>query len=105
MTKAVGLLLSGICGSGRNDWLVDFDCESQRAVDYFTPRQPSSSRGLDAFIPSPHGEHAAETDMSLRTVQLNRLTPQGSALPFQVWTDNTWFGSTKRFTLIPPLKE
>ncbi|MHB1708444.1 MAG: hypothetical protein ACYCT2_03070 [Thermoplasmataceae archaeon] len=88
--EAVVLLLSGICGSGRNDWLVDFDCESQRAVDYFTPRQPDFSRGLDAFIPSPHGERAPETDMFLRTVQLNRLTPRWSALPFQVWTDHAW---------------
>ena len=43
-------------------------------------------QGLDAFIPSPCGEHVAETNVFLRTVHLNRLSPLGSALPFQVWT-------------------
>ena len=48
--------------------------------------QPDFSRGIEAYVPSPHGEHAAETDILFLAVQLNRLTPQGSALPFQVWT-------------------
>ncbi len=38
------------------------------------------------YVPSPHGEYATETDMFLRTVQLNCITLQESALPFQVWT-------------------
>ena len=79
----------GMNSLNRNDWLVDFGCEPQGSINYFTPRQPDSSRGLEACIPSPHGEHAAGINVSLRTVQLNRLTLQESALPFQVWTTHT----------------
>ena len=66
--------------SNRNDWLVDFGCEPRRAIDYFTPQQPGFSKGLDAFIPSPCGEHVAETNVFLRTVHLNRLSTLGECL-------------------------
>ena len=59
-----GLLLSGICGSVRNDLPVEFGCESQMTIDSFTPRQPDSSRGVDAFILSPQGKNAAGTSPS-----------------------------------------
>ena len=85
--KEVGLLLSSsmpvsMISSERNDWLVDFPCEGQRAIDYFTPRQPDMDGGLDAFVPFPHGKQAIHADMFLRTVHLNRLSPHGSVFPF-----------------------
>ncbi len=102
--EGVGLLLVSpmsvdMDSSDRNDWLVDFPCEGQRAIDYFTPRQPDFSRRLDAFIPSPHGEHAAETNVFLRTVHLNRLSPQGSAFPFQGVDRYSSLENVRRFPL------
>jgi hypothetical protein len=65
---AVGLSLSGICGSGRNDWLVDIPLPEEGgyslSLSGIAP-QPDSSRGLEACIPSPYREHAAETDVFL----------------------------------------
>ena len=85
----------------RNDCLVDFGCEPQGAINYFTPRQLDSSKGLEACIPSPRGEHATGTNVFLRTVQLNRLTLQESALPFQVWTEHSSHGIIRKFASIP----
>ena len=66
-----------------------------------TAPQPGSSRGLEACIPSPYGEHAAGTNVFLRTIQLNRLTLQESALPFQVWTEHSLHGIIRKFAFIP----
>ena len=85
----VSLMPVGMDSSNRNDWLVDIPLPGEGGYSLSlsgTASQPGSSRGLEACIPSPHGEHAAGTNMFLRTIQLNRLTLQESALPFQVWT-------------------
>ena len=87
--KGMGLLLSSsmpvsMVSLERNDWLVDFPCEGQRAtIDYFTPRQTDMDGGLNAFVPFPRGKQAIHADMFLRTVHLNRLSPHGSVFPFQ----------------------
>ena len=71
------------------DWLVDIPLPEEGGYSLSlsgnAPR-PDFSRGIEAYVPSPRGEHAAETDMLFLAVHLNRLTPQGSALPFQVLT-------------------
>ena len=92
--KDCSLLLASLMPAGmdslnRNDWLVDIPLPGEGgyslSLSGIAP-QPGSSRMFDAFIHSPHGEHAAVTNVLLRTVQLNRLAIQESALPFQVWT-------------------
>ena len=92
--KDCSLLLASLMPAGmdslnRNDWLVDIPLPGEGG--YSLPfsgiaPQPGSSRRFDAFIHSPHGEHATRTSVFFRTVQLNRLAIQESALPFQVWT-------------------
>ena len=71
------------------DWLVDIPLPEEGGYSLSlsgNAPQPDFNRGIEAYVPSSHGEHAAETDMLFLAVQLNRLTPQGSALPFQVLT-------------------
>ena len=100
----VSLMPVGMDSSNRNDWLFDIPLPGEGGYSLSlsgTAPQPGSSRGLEACIPSPHGEHADGTNLFLRTIQLNRLTLQESALPFQVWTGYSWHGALKRFAFIP----
>ena len=71
------------------DWLVDIPLPEEGGYSLSlsgNAPQPDSSRGIVVYVPSSHEDHAAETDMFSRTVQLNCLTPQGSAFPSQGWT-------------------
>jgi hypothetical protein len=85
----VSLTPVDVSSSNRNDLLVDIPLPEEGgyslSLSGIAP-QLDFSRGLKVYVPSPHGEYATETDMFLRTVQLNRITLQESALPFQVWT-------------------
>ena len=71
------------------DWLVDIplpeEGDHSLSLSGNAP-QPDFSRGIEVCVPSSHEDHAAETDMFFRTVQINCLTPQGSAFPSQGWT-------------------
>jgi len=81
------LLLSGICGSGRSHWLVDIPLPEEGGYSLSPFEQRSTAwfqKRLEVCIPFPCGEHALEICMFLGTVQLDRLTLQGSALTFQV---------------------
>ena len=98
------LMPAGMDSLNRSDWLVDIPLPGEGgyllSLSGIAP-QPGSSRELETCIPSPYGEHAAGTNVFLRTVQLTRLTLQESALPFQVWTGYSWHGIMKRFAFIP----
>ena len=68
----------------RNDLLVNFPLLEERGYSLsfsINEPQPDFSRGIETYVPSPQGEHATETDAFLRTDQLNRISPRGSALP------------------------
>ena len=100
----VSLMPVGMDSSNCNDWLVDIPLPGEGGYSLSlsgTAPQLGSSRGLEACIPSPYGEHAAGTNVFLRTIQLNRLTLQESALPFQVWTEHSLHGIIRRFAFIP----
>ena len=100
----VSLMPVGMDSSNRNDWLFDIPLPGEGGYSLSlsgTAPQPGSSRGLEACIPSPYGEHAAGTNVFLRIIQLNRLTLQESALPFQVWTEHSLHGIIRRFSFIP----
>ena len=84
-------------------WLT-FPCQGKEAIHYpfrgpFHSRVPAE--GLRRVSPSPYGEHAAGTNVFLRTIQLNRLTLQESALPFQVWTEHSFRGVIRRPAFTP----
>ena len=92
--KDCSLLLASLMPAGmdslnRSDWLFYIPLPGEGgyslSLSGIAP-QPGSSRGLEACIPSPHGEHATRTSVFFRTVHLNRLALQESALPFQVRT-------------------
>ena len=72
----------------RNHWLVDISLPEEGgyslSLSGIAPK-PDSSGGVEVCIPYLQGEHATGTDVFLQTVQLNRITLQESALPFQVW--------------------
>ena len=73
--KSCSLLLASLMPVGmdslsRNDWLVDIPLPEEGgyslSLSGIAP-QPDSSRGLEACIPSPHGEHATRTSVFFRT--------------------------------------
>ena len=85
--KDCSLLLASLMPAGmdslnRSDWLFYIPLPGEGgyslSLSGIAP-QPGSSRRFDAFIPSPHGEHAPEPvrsfELSILTVLLFRRVP------------------------------